>query len=93
MRSRWVVMPLIALKEIMLAALLLIVVNTMLGGVFALAIYNVPQSVWDSRGIDRAILVFIIVMAPIFALARVIEWWINVYRRFSILFPVQGDQP
>ncbi len=87
MRPKWVIVPLVVIKEMILLALLSIVVNTMLAGVFALAIYNIPQVVWDSQGIDRVILVFIIIMAPIFALARVIEWWINLYRRFSVFFP------
>ena len=91
MRSRWVVTPLVVLKEIILAALLMLVINTMVCGAFVLAIYNVPPSVWDLRGIDRIIFVFIVTMAPIFALARVMEWWISVYRRFSVLFPEQGE--
>ncbi len=80
----------VVLKEIALLALLALVIDTMLAGVFALAIYNVPDRVWDLKGIKQVVFVFIIVMAPISALARVMEWRINVYRKFSILFPEQS---
>ena len=92
MRLKWIVTPLVVLKEIALLALLALVIDTMLAGVFALAIYNVPDGVWDLQGIKQVAFVFVIVMAPIFALARVIEWWINLYRKFSALFSEQGGQ-
>ena len=80
----------VVLKEIALLALLALVIDTMLAGAFALAIYNVPDGVLDLQGIKQVVFVFVIVMAPIFALARAMEWWINVYRKFSILFPEQS---
>ena len=36
--------------------------------------------------------IFIMVFAPVFALARVIEWWVNTHRRFSIFWQEQENQ-
>lgn len=92
MQSKWITKSLVALKEAILLALLAPVIDTMLAGIFALAIYNVPDVVWNLQGAKQVVFVFVIVMAPMFALARVMEWWINLYRKFSTLFPEYGGQ-
>ena len=81
----------LALYELALAFLLALVLFTMIGGVFVLAISNIPQNLWDAQGIFRYIGVFMVVMAPIFALARVMEWWVDLYRRFSSLYGPGGS--
>ena len=73
-------------KELALVVLLMLVLMTMIGGILIIAVINIPSTLSDSQGIYVYIGIFMIVMAPILALARVIEWWINVYRRFSDLF-------
>ena len=73
-------------KELALVVLLMLVLMTMIGGILIIAVINIPATLSDSQGIYVYIGIFMIVMAPILALARVIEWWINVYRRFSDLF-------
>ena len=74
------------LKELFLLILLAMVLTTMIGGVLIIAVLNIPQILSDSQGIYFYIGVFMIVMAPILALARVIEWWVNMYRGFSDIF-------
>ena len=79
MWSRAVKFAWLVVKETILLISLSVVLNTMVAGVLALAIYNVPQSVWNAEGVEQVLFVFIVAMAPIFTLARVIEWWINLY--------------
>ncbi len=86
MWSKWITKPLEALKEVVLIVLLMLILVTMIGGVLLIAIFNVPQLSLDSPGIYWYIGIFMIVVAPVLALARVIEWWVNLYRRFSDLF-------
>ena len=81
----------LVLYELALAFLLALVLFTMIGGVFVLAVSNIPQNLWDTQGIFRYIGVFMVVMAPIFALARVMEWWVDLYRRFSSLYGSGGS--
>lgn len=87
MWPEWLTVFLTVIKEIILIALLMLVLTIMIGGVFVIAIYNVPQGLWNFEGIYPYIGVFIVSFAPVFVLARVIEWWIAAYRRFSIIFP------
>lgn len=82
----WIRRILTVVKEIVLFTLLLLVLTTMIGGVFIIGVLNIPTNLWDSQGIYRYIGLFIMLMAPVFALARVIEWWIGAYRRFSVIF-------
>ena len=81
----------LALYELVLVSLLALVLFTMIGGVFVLAITNIPQSLWDSQGIYRYIGVVMVVMAPVLALARVAEWWVNLYQRFSSLYRLRSS--
>ena len=76
----------LGLYELVLALLLALVLFTMIGGVFVLAITNVPQNLWEAQAIYRYIGVFIVVLAPVLALARVAEWWVALYQRFSSLY-------
>ena len=92
MWSRAVKFAWLVVKETILLISLSVVLNTMVAGVLALAIYNVPQSVWNAEGVERVLFVFIVALAPIFTLARVIEWWINLYLRFSLLFPEHTER-
>lgn len=87
----WYNRTLLALYEVFLIVLLSMVLFAMIGGVFVLAVSNIPQSLWEARGIYKYIGVFMTVMAPIFALARVIEWWVNLYRQFSSLYGLGGS--
>ena len=64
--------------ELVLAFSLALVLFTMIGGVIVLAVTNVKQNLRQVRGIYRYIGVFIVVMAPIFALARVLQWWVDL---------------
>ena len=86
MWSRYAAKSLWILKELVLFILLAIVLTTMIGGVIVIAVLNVPQTLSDSQGIYFYIGVVMIVLAPILALARVIEWWVNLYQRFSDIF-------
>ena len=86
MWARYAAKSLWILKELILLILLAIVLTTMVGGVIVIAVLNIPQTLSDSQGIYFYIVVFMIVMAPILALARVIEWWVNLYRKFSDIF-------
>ena len=86
MWSKFAAKSLWILKELFLFILLAIVLTTIIGGVLTIAVLNIPQILSDSQGIYLYISVFMIVMAPILALARVIEWWVNTYRRFSDIF-------
>ena len=79
-KSLWI------LKELFLISLLAMILTTMIGGVLIIAVLNIPQTLSDSQGIYLYISIFMIVMAPILALARVIEWWVNMYKRFSDIF-------
>ena len=76
----------LGLYELVLAFLLASVLFTMIGGVFVLAITNIPQRLWDAQGISRYIGMVMVVMAPVLALARVAEWWVALYQRFSSLY-------
>ena len=82
----WMTAFLKLLKELLLLVLLAAVLITMIGGVLTIAILNIPENILESQGIYVYIGIFMIVLAPILALARVIEWWVNLYRRFSDIF-------
>ena len=91
MRVRWITGLLTLLKEIVLIALLMLILMTMIGGFLVIGILNLPQSLWDPQSIYAYIGFTMILLAPVLALARVIEWWIAAYMRFSALFP-RGEQ-
>ena len=90
MSPLWMTAVLKLLKELLLLVLLAGVLITMIGGVLIIAILNLPENILESRGVYVYIGVFMIVFAPILALARVIEWWVNLYRRFSDIFLDEG---
>ena len=83
---RWITALLKLLKELLLFILLATVLVTMIGGVLIIAVLNIPQNILGSQGVYVYIGIFMIVFAPILALDRVIEWWVNLYRRFSDIF-------
>ena len=91
MQVRWITGLLTLLKEIILIALLALVLTTMIGGFLVIGILNLPQSLWDPQNIYAYVGFVMILLAPVLALARVIEWWIAAYMRFSALFP-HGEQ-
>ena len=85
MRNIWVNI-LEAAKEAILISLLVLILTTMVGGFILLGVLNVPQHFWQFQGIYAYLGISTTVFAPVFALARVIEWWINTYKRFSSIF-------
>lgn len=86
MPSNWITGSFMFIKEIALLSLLIAVMMTMISGFLLLGILNLPQSLWDPQSLYAYIGLTMILMAPLLALARVIEWWIEVYRRFSAIF-------
>ena len=79
------------IKEFALLTLLIAVMITMIGGFLLLGILNLPQSLWSPQSLYAYIGLAMILIAPLLALARVIEWWIGVYRRFSTIFRHEGQ--
>ena len=80
------------IRELTLALTLTAVLATMISGFFVLGLLNVPQHLWQSQTASGYLAIFIMVFVPVFALARVIEWWVNTYRRFSIFWQEQENQ-
>ena len=80
------------IRELTLALTLTAVLATMISGFFVLGLLNVPQDLWQSQTASGYLTIFIMVFAPVFALARVIEWWVNTCRRFSIFWQEQENQ-
>ena len=78
--------------ELTPALTLTAVLATMISGFFVLGLLNVPQDLWQSQTASGYLTIFIMVFAPVFALARVIEWWVNTHRRFSIFWQEQENQ-
>ena len=60
-------------------------------GIMILGLLNIPQSFWDSRSIVVYLGMFTIIFGPAFALARVIEWWINTYKTLSSMYSKEHD--
>lgn len=91
MWSKWISVSFMVIKEFALLSLLTAVMMTMIGGFLLLGILNLPQSLWDPQSLYAYIGLAMVLIAPLLALARVIEWWIAAYVRFSAIFP-RGEQ-
>ena len=78
-------------REIILMAALAIILTTMVVGIMILGLLNIPSSFWDSQSIVIYLGMYAIIFGPTFALARVIEWWINAYKTRSSLYPKENE--
>lgn len=72
------------IREIALALSFAFVITTVLVGFTALGVLNVPAHYWSGGSLTDFVAALAMILAPLFALARVIErWWQNLLRRYS----------
>ena len=78
-------------RETALTAAFAIILTTMVVGIMILGLLNIPRSFWNSQSIAVYLGMFTVIFGPTFALAPVIEWWINAYKTLSSMYHKEND--
>ena len=61
-------------------------------GVTLLSYLSVPQTFWQSEDPLTSTGTTVALFGPVFAPARVTEWWVDYYKQYSAFYPPKEQQ-